>query len=500
MKLQGSTFLACLYLVTQSLNNNNNNNNNNANNIKEYEVVFACQSMVSRLNKFQLEDAIDTVKEEALWCHFSGISSSTTCEYNRKTSNNTDSAMRVLRILAKLLCVYSNQIGATGVVTSLLSRAMVLTALRICYSINNNNNVNQHSNHQHEHNNILSLLTQSMLDTNNSMNAMTAVLTALPETIITTNTLSMERALHSRAILELRSDATMTSLMDVLQRCGLSHEAILAVFSAWVRCIPLSGVFVEFVVSVIVHVLSSADVSSVRVYDFLSSLAEGAGITVDNLAVQLRLPNAGKRIKKRKNKKKNNNNSNVDFDTLNSECMTRQHTCCLIANLAIPHMLSHLEAALQHTQQQDTVADVVLCHCALAEVILPYILQHSTNGQLANLFKITTQGLQFICKSSSTKVRALVLEPLLKITVGNDCATNLAGVHDCAMELAVGCAYGVGYFERLDVDSDFDLEVERNDVVSIIYLFFMNFISRFSHFYYFPSILFIAMKCANSAR
>lgn len=112
----------------------------------------------------------------------------------------------------------------------------------------------------------------------------------------------------------------------------------------------------------------------------------------------------------------------------------------------------------------------VVSSCANA--CLPHLLQNGANQDLFQ--QIATVFCQIICTSDDRRVRSLAFEPLYTLHAtalqlqGIDCSFLARHFASCTFNLAKRCGYPDGYFEALEDESDHDLEVERNDVRDLI--------------------------------
>jgi hypothetical protein len=194
---------------------------------------------------------------------------------------------------------------------------------------------------------------------------------------------------------------------------------------------------------------------------FWLALFESASCTTEQIVCSMLgltdlQPRTGSRSKKRHQNAVNDASSPEVWDRAQSELHRRGELACYAA----PHYAS-------------SNAQVI---AACANACLPHLLRNGTALDPTLFRDIAAVFCQTLCSSNDRSVRALALEPLYSLytTAALDTPQRYDGSFlaehfaSCALRMAEKCGYPDGYFDRLDIESDHDLEVERNDVRDLI--------------------------------
>jgi hypothetical protein len=109
---------------------------------------------------------------------------------------------------------------------------------------------------------------------------------------------------------------------------------------------------------------------------------------------------------------------------------------------------------------------------ACTNACLPHLLRNGTSQPLFR--EIASVFCETLCSSNDRMARSLAFEPLYSLyataldTKGCDFSFLAEHFAACALSMSEKCGYPDGYFDHLDLESDHDLEVERNDVRDLI--------------------------------
>jgi hypothetical protein len=346
-----------------------------------------------------------------------------------------------------------------------------------------------------------------------------ACVTSLPETVLLPpgqdyhhRVPSVDRSCLRAASLELRcNDTGMEKAIRLLmQSSGNNYDdstasRLLGCCESWARYVAIPiHVIDESVGKVAIQYLhmSKGTPSSITqqkvqtlAFQYLISIFEAASPTLnveDILTATLGVGASGTQNgkKKQSNKSKKRTEKRLDrarniqtdesSNQAEEELLARKNAACAAAAAVFGISSSHGDewglklAASCHTTTSHGICSTV-ASCATS--VLPHLLtlERSEGSQQwrSELFSAITLVIQRMCKSHNRDIRALAYEALMilhnalnTVSVVSCNVEKIAidSICECALALAASCAYPAHYFDNLSVNSDEDLEIERNDV------------------------------------
>lgn len=346
-----------------------------------------------------------------------------------------------------------------------------------------------------------------------------ACLASLPETVLLPpgqdyhhRVPSVDRSCLRAASLELRcNDTGMEKAITLLmQSSGNTYDdsfasRLLGCCESWARYVAIPiHVIDESVGKVAIqylHVSKGTQFSITQqkvqtlAFQYLVSIFEAASPTLtvsDILTATLGVGASGAQNGKKKqtNKSKKRTEKRLDrarniqtdesSNQAEEELLARKNAACAAAAAVFGISTSHGDewglklAASCHTTTSHGICSTV---ASAATSVLPHLLtlERSEGSQQwrSELFSAITLVIQRMCKSNNRDIRALAYEALMilhnalntvSIVSCNVEKIAIDSICECALSLAASCAYPIHYFDNLSVNSDEDLEIERNDV------------------------------------
>lgn len=340
--------------------------------------------------------------------------------------------------------------------------------------------------------------------------------------------LSMDPRSIRAAAKELREqDTGIIPMAKVLESLGASvggmseilvHGSILEVCQSWANFIPLPLEFIEQTVPMAAHYFLSSEegppmstiLSTQRfALGFLTAIFEGATKTAEEImstslgigagtVPQLSRKRQSSKSKQRQRERMNDAIGGSDGEggilaEAEMELKLRNAASCKTAMLTLNEMRKAVVQELSSPDGGETRGGEgpIGCFCACISACLPYLLSYRVNQvsgtsmaslDAIQLFEASFELLQSICSSSYPSIRALSYAPiqaihssLAKSWIADHShsgyllhQTAIESVSLCSMTLASACGYPPGYFDNCNIDSDEELESERNDVRDIL--------------------------------
>ena len=508
--LGGSTYLTCLYILGEDVSGNAN--------IQDYERIFVAQTIVSRLRSMNsLEEAMDLEKEPQnkmhyIWnqlrqsLHAQNIQGLISIYNKNKRTDNSSYGLTSMHMFVSLALSYASEIfpSNSSIMLDLLSSAVALVTVRLkysddvsslqdipplveivtqCISIMSNYVLSIPSNQTDDLKTACSKCCCSMLG---------AIPDEVCDSIGSTSRLSMDPRFHSLAITELRSGESglnlfttsiknyLTIINNQAQLSSKLHASLLLSCEKWARTVPLTSQFLDDILPLALLYVSTDNRNweqiDFQIYSlakeasfcFLNAICDSASISPAELGVMLKIPNMGKRLKKQRKIAGTRESIIASDDILHNECKIMKEIVCLVAFQTLPQL----------TQIADHSYSSLIS--AFAQICLPFLLSSKFCMTVVPyierelLLQYILNSLCLMCQSDDRDIRSLAFEPLLAICdVANDIDSSLGeslfiSVSKCGLQLMSSCMYPECYFDNFTLDSDHDLEVERNNVRDVV--------------------------------
>lgn len=275
---------------------------------------------------------------------------------------------------------------------------------------------------------------------------------------------------------ELRSPNTGVHVVwEATIRPTSPHVLLLWTFERWAKYLPLPWEsFVEKTLDCLKNNPSMLQHPYALAY--LVAIFEGASWKVDqiisfSLGIDNQNVQSGKKKKSSKSKKRQkdfvkNSTTDLELEEAKTERFHRGDVACR----TIASIWKYLEPMLNSSPEGAS------CLCACANACFPHWAQKSSSGDM-ELIKSIMVSFQDICANTNRNVRGLAYEPLCNLHAATQDASARESpfleimtdhLFQCSMKLATSCGYPHHYFEHMVLDSDEELEVERNDIRDVL--------------------------------
>mmetsp|Transcript_30193 Transcript_30193/g.46055 ORF Transcript_30193/g.46055 Transcript_30193/m.46055 type:complete len:1307 (-) Transcript_30193:228-4148(-) len=251
--------------------------------------------------------------------------------------------------------------------------------------------------------------------------------------------------------------------------------SLLWTFERWAKYLPLP--WESFVQKTLDYLVTNGGMlQHPYALSYLIAIFEGASWKVDQIITfSLGLDNqnveGGKKKQSSKSKKRQKDivkKSTTDFvvEEAKAERIHRGDVACRTT----ANIWKHLEPILKSSPEGAS------CLCACANACFPYWTQHPSSGGI-ELIRLIMTSFQDICGSLNRNIRGLAYEPLCNLhsamqetSAAESPFQDLMTDHlfQCSMKLATSCRYPSHYFDHMTIDSDEELEVERNDIRDVL--------------------------------
>lgn len=494
----GSSWLAALTLLCEY--------QNHAPVYTEIERLFAVQSLLHRLRRVKLVEAVDLEMEVSDFAHMNAqnvqapylsyigtinphleVVLSTTEQHDEE---HIKGEMTVLT-LAGLLYLESCATRIRTPLLQTLAHAVVTATFRI-YCLNSSASL---VNLLHK---VVQTVSQKLpANLPASVFTMMLCLSVLPDAILghpggARGRLSADGRYFRQLGSELRDSKPLEEILHSFANTPQASVLILDLLSNWASLLPLSMTLLQSILPVLQMQLQSEQGQS-NALQLLLNIYEGAAWSMDQVLSSLiglsdtkfdyRSKKKTSRAKKRHQEVVAKNSNDALIENAQKELIHRGNVACVVTAHCWEALDGHVNAALAQAGSQAQIEGEgpigVISACANA--CLPHVLKHPSTANGLLLVQHISEGLKHMCASSNRSVRMLALEPLYTLhTTMLDVVRERGGLQSnletvvvealyvCSMGLAGSCGYPLGYFDKLDLISDHDLEVERNDIRDLL--------------------------------
>lgn len=507
----GSSWLACLALLLQ----------NNNNNVSHTERLFCAQSLLHRIRRVSIAEAVDWELEDAStamppappaavlleayrdWMRRINPTVAHCIEkyHSAETEERVKGELTLLTIASILHHHEVSENNTADPLCTTLASILATTAVRLRFSDASSTS-------------LIVWIRHAFMGVTQQPNSLAFSLTliAIPETVFTNaagNRLSIDPKCIQIAIQELQ-----TVELPLLFQCLPADELwVLRLGEAWARFLPLPEDFIRQTAPLMIKHWNSK-----VALKYWLAIMESAALTMDEIVTQ-RLGLADgqqqmtkKRLSARSKKKKQAKVEQDSTDEMYSEAEWEvRHrgamacTMVLLAWSSFHHLVKDCLLIQSHHHQVDGEGPLG-CLAACANACLPYILRYRETTHGTELFRVVAEGFQELCSHPNASVRALSLEPIhnlhaallesvrthgpLSEPLESFVVDHFSKVSDkgdikcllilrisillnlqlfqCTISLASVCAYPPDYFHNKTAQSDEDFEILRNDVRDII--------------------------------
>lgn len=515
----GSTWMCCLALLSGVSSPHHT--------IHYPEALFAAQTLVHRLRRVKMVEAMDLEMEPPLltppWYSQQLGHRYLQCLHNLKASNPNSFLGFIINDIGRTsedeerlksewtLITLASLIFEIALATHMrplvatLASALAVTAARIRYTPGTAPNPAPDTQP------IVTMIIQAFEHVRTQLPSSTNIdeiyewvlytcLTALPDALLAGSgsgggahgSISMDPRCYAAVTMEVRSHGMSQVCQSLLQGAQSDQTLLFALCQQWAKYTPVSREFIEAIlpsINSIFHNPTNHDLLS-SAFGFWIAIMEAGAWTVDQVLASALLQRQEQQpLKKRQSTKSKRRQQEVlqerttdsHFLMAQQEVEHRQETAIQVAKQTISSVrllalqeLGCIHDILGEVSGEGPVGGIVAC----ANVCLPFIIR-STSSDL-ELFEDIGSAVRELCHSPSRMVRSFAAETLYELheatmqvcsqrCIGSDAVSALVQhFFQCSMGLARLCGYPPGYFSDMTAQNDDELENERTEVRDLL--------------------------------